>query len=86
MRTKCAQAGLHTSDRLLLEAVRKFKAVRSHVLVYGKLLVYMILQQRLQFHWLHGSLWTVDSFKLYISRSDYAIHEVTFPDFGKFQG
>ena len=30
MRTNCAQAGLHTSDRLLLEAVREVKVVRSH--------------------------------------------------------
>ena len=30
MLTKCAWAGLHTSDRLLLEAVREFKVVGSY--------------------------------------------------------
>ena len=29
VRTMCAWAGLHTSDRLLLEAVREVKVVRS---------------------------------------------------------
>ena len=31
MRTMCTLAGLHTSDRLLLEAVRKVEVVRSHI-------------------------------------------------------
>ena len=31
MSTKCARAGLHTSDRLLLEDVSEVKVVRTHM-------------------------------------------------------